>query len=144
MKICDTELILVYFDMMAVWRWLEEIWLTIIGWYLHIFIIHGLSCTSHESTIYVFNDLNIFKFLCSIFVLNSVVIPALWWILPDQCSQLVSHKLCDLGGTLKFYSFLRLALIQLFYVSIKYTIFKVHIDLEKHFVACSYSSFLSK
>ncbi|KAH1222067.1 Protein EI24 [Glycine max] len=63
--------------------------------------------------------LNGFIFLGSIFVLNSVVIPALWWILPDQCSQFVSHKLCDLGGTLKFYSFLRLALIQLFYVQTK-------------------------
>jgi len=55
------------------------------------------------------------------------VIPALWWILPGQCSQFVSHELCDLGGTLKFYSFLRLALIQLCYVSMKYTLFKVHI-----------------
>ncbi|KAL5131786.1 Protein EI24 [Glycine soja] len=64
--------------------------------------------------------LNGFIFLGSIFVLNSVVIPALWWILPDQCSQFVSHKLCDLGGTLKFYSFLRLALIQLFYNVFRY------------------------
>ncbi|KAH1222068.1 Protein EI24 [Glycine max] len=74
--------------------------------------------------------LNGFIFLGSIFVLNSVVIPALWWILPDQCSQFVSHKLCDLGGTLKFYSFLRLALIQLFYVLWFYPLYVFSIVLS--------------
>jgi hypothetical protein len=106
-----------------------------------LFLIHShLLLVDTCTIIYVFDYLNIFQFLCSIFVLNSVVIPALCWILPDQCSQLVSHKLCALAATLKFYSFLRLALIQLFYVS---TIFKACIDLKNRFVAC-YSSFLSK
>ncbi|KAG4950719.1 hypothetical protein JHK85_044586 [Glycine max] len=74
--------------------------------------------------------LNGFIFLGSIFVLNSVVIPALWWILPDQSSQFVSHKLCDLGGTLKFYSFVRLALIQLFYVLWFYPLYVFSIVLS--------------
>ncbi|XP_004485465.1 protein EI24 homolog [Cicer arietinum] len=74
--------------------------------------------------------LNGFIFLGSIFVLNSVVIPALWWILPDQCSQLVSHKLCALGGILKFYSFLRLALIQLFYAFWFYPLYVFSIVLS--------------
>ncbi|CAK8530158.1 unnamed protein product [Lathyrus sativus] len=73
---------------------------------------------------------NGFIFLGSIFVLNSVVIPALWWILPDQCSQLVSHTLCALGGTLKFYSFLRLALIQLFYALWFYPLYVFSIVLS--------------
>ncbi|XP_027334311.1 protein EI24 homolog isoform X2 [Abrus precatorius] len=74
--------------------------------------------------------LNGFIFLGSIFVLNSVVIPALWWILPDECSQFVSHKQCDLRGTLKFYSFLRLALIQLFYVLWFYPLYVFSIVLS--------------
>ncbi|WVY93668.1 hypothetical protein V8G54_032756 [Vigna mungo] len=74
--------------------------------------------------------LNGFIFLGSIFVLNSVVIPALWWILPGQCSQFVSHELCDLGGTLKFYSFLRLALIQLCYVLWFYPLYVFSIVLS--------------
>lgn len=74
--------------------------------------------------------LNGFIFLGSIFILYSVVIPALWWILPDQCSQFVSHKLCDSGGTLKFYSFLRLALIQLFYVLWFYPLYVFSIVLS--------------
>ena len=113
----------------------------------HILLTWHPCLVLHNSRIYLFGNLNIFKFLCSIFVLDSVVTPALWWILPDQCSQLVSHKLCDLGGTLKFYSFLRLALIQLFYVSIKYTLFKVYIhhvnsSLMPLFLPCSPSTFL--
>ncbi|KAK4271042.1 hypothetical protein QN277_019794 [Acacia crassicarpa] len=59
---------------------------------------------------------NGFIFLGSLFILNSVVIPTLQRILPDQCSQLGSHKFCDFGGILKFYSFLRLGLIDFFYV----------------------------
>ncbi|BAT86748.1 hypothetical protein VIGAN_05005600 [Vigna angularis var. angularis] len=74
--------------------------------------------------------LNGFIFLGSIFVLKSVVIPALWWILPGQCSQFVSHELCDLGGTLKFYSFLRLALIQLCYVLWFYPLYVFSIVLS--------------
>ncbi|KAK7302355.1 hypothetical protein RJT34_13242 [Clitoria ternatea] len=74
--------------------------------------------------------LNGFIFLGSIFVLNSLVIPALRWILPDQCSHLVSHELCDLGATFKFYSFLRLALIQLFYVLWFYPLYVFSIVLS--------------
>ncbi|KAK7412022.1 hypothetical protein VNO78_03468 [Psophocarpus tetragonolobus] len=69
-------------------------------------------------------------FLGSIFLLNSVVIPALWWILPDQSSHFVSHKLCHLGDTFKFYSFLRLALIQLFYVLWFYPLYVFSIILS--------------
>ncbi|XP_061376000.1 protein EI24 homolog [Gastrolobium bilobum] len=74
--------------------------------------------------------LNGFIFLGSLFVLNSFVIPALWWILPDQCSQFVSHKPCDTAGTLKFYSFLRLALVQLFYVLWFYPLYVFSIVLS--------------
>lgn len=54
---------------------------------------------------------------CSLLMLNSVIIPTLQWILPDQQSVINSHKLSAFGATLKLYSFLRLGLIQLFYVS---------------------------
>ncbi|CAJ2649218.1 unnamed protein product [Trifolium pratense] len=74
--------------------------------------------------------LNGFIFLGSIFLLNSVVIPALWLILPDQCSHLVSHQLCDLPSTFKFYSFLRLALIHLFYVLWFYPLYVFSIVLS--------------
>ncbi|KAJ9687553.1 hypothetical protein PVL29_016157 [Vitis rotundifolia] len=60
--------------------------------------------------------LNGLIFLGSIFVLKSVVIPTLQWILPDHCSQLGFQEPCPFGGILKFYSFLRHGLIQLFYV----------------------------
>ncbi|KAG8368825.1 hypothetical protein BUALT_Bualt15G0087100 [Buddleja alternifolia] len=52
----------------------------------------------------------------SIFVLRSVVIPTLLWILPDECPQLIYQESCPFGGIFRFYSFLRLGLIQLFYV----------------------------
>lgn len=54
--------------------------------------------------------------LCSIFILNAVIIPALEWILPDDCSKFNSQLFCSFASLLKFYSFLRLRLIQLFYV----------------------------
>ncbi|XP_062177215.1 protein EI24 homolog isoform X2 [Alnus glutinosa] len=60
--------------------------------------------------------LNGFIFLGSMFVLNTVVIPMLHWILPDQSSQFSSQIAGSFGGVLKFYSFVRLGLIQLFYV----------------------------
>ncbi|KAJ4717382.1 protein EI24-like [Melia azedarach] len=60
--------------------------------------------------------LNGFIFLGSMFVLKSVVIPTLLWILPDQCSQFSSQELCSGGSILKFYSFLRRGLVQLLYV----------------------------
>lgn len=58
--------------------------------------------------------LNGFIFLGSIFILNSIVIPTLQWILPGQCP--CSEGLCSCGAILKFYSLLRLGLVQLFYV----------------------------
>ncbi|KAI7992677.1 hypothetical protein LOK49_LG12G00157 [Camellia lanceoleosa] len=60
--------------------------------------------------------LNGLIFLGSIFIVNSIVIPTLQWILPDQCPHSGSQKLCSSGGILKLYSFLRLGLLQLFYV----------------------------
>uniref|UniRef100_A0A2P2LHI2 Protein EI24 homolog n=1 Tax=Rhizophora mucronata TaxID=61149 RepID=A0A2P2LHI2_RHIMU len=60
--------------------------------------------------------LNGFIFLGSMFVLHSVVIPTLLWILPDQCSEIASQGSCSFANILKFFSYLRLGLIQLFYV----------------------------
>lgn len=56
-------------------------------------------------------------FVCSIFVLNSVVVPILDWILPYQCQQYGLEHPCPIGGVMKFYTLLRHGLIQLFYVS---------------------------
>ncbi|KAI5661607.1 hypothetical protein M9H77_20930 [Catharanthus roseus] len=56
--------------------------------------------------------LNGFIFLGSIFILKSVIIPTLQWILPDQCPDAP----CSYEGTLRFYSLLRHGLIQIFYV----------------------------
>ncbi|XP_054799998.1 protein EI24 homolog [Prosopis cineraria] len=74
--------------------------------------------------------LNGFIFLGSLSILNSVVIPTLQWILPDRCSQFGSHKLCNFGGTLKFYSFLRLGLIHFFYVFWFYPLYVFSIVLS--------------
>ncbi|KAK4491256.1 hypothetical protein RD792_001992, partial [Penstemon davidsonii] len=61
--------------------------------------------------------LNGFIFLGSIFVLRSAVIPTLQWVLPDGCPQISSQESCSLGGGIsRFYSLLRLGLVQLFYV----------------------------
>ncbi|XP_051146515.1 protein EI24 homolog [Andrographis paniculata] len=60
--------------------------------------------------------LNGFIFLGSIFVLRSVIIPTLNWLLPDGCSFINSQELCSFGAIFRFYSFLRLGLVQLFYV----------------------------
>ncbi|PPS06574.1 hypothetical protein GOBAR_AA14073 [Gossypium barbadense] len=60
--------------------------------------------------------LNGFIFLGSLFVLNSVVIPTLQWILPDHYSQTNCEAMSEFHGVFKFYSFLRGFLIQLFYV----------------------------
>ncbi|GKV32235.1 hypothetical protein SLEP1_g40852 [Rubroshorea leprosula] len=63
--------------------------------------------------------LNGFIFLGSLFVLKSVVIPVLEGMLPDQCSENSSQELSLFAGILKFYSYLRAGLIQLFYVSMQ-------------------------
>ncbi|KAA8545485.1 hypothetical protein F0562_020269 [Nyssa sinensis] len=86
------------------------------------------ACCLHRVVIYCFRSrqlmirtgqcflLNGFIFLGSIFILNSVIIPTLQWILPDQCQQIRSQEPCSFDSILKLYSFLRLALVQLFYV----------------------------
>ncbi|BBG96172.1 Protein EI24 homolog [Prunus dulcis] len=73
--------------------------------------------------------LNGFIFLGSIIILNSVIVPALQWILPDRCPEFSSQELCSFGGILKFYSFLRLGLIQLFYVTWFYPLYN---DIAKY------------
>ncbi|KAL3538520.1 hypothetical protein ACH5RR_001886 [Cinchona calisaya] len=60
--------------------------------------------------------LNGFIFLGSIFTLKSGIIPMLEWILPDQCPEIISQESCSFRGILRFYSLLRLGLVQLFYV----------------------------
>ncbi|CAN1143494.1 Protein EI24 homolog [Linum perenne] len=60
--------------------------------------------------------LNGFIFLGSLFLLNSVVIPTLLWILPDKCSEISSGEQCSFDGILKYYSFLRHGLMQLVYI----------------------------
>ncbi|KAK6157022.1 hypothetical protein DH2020_011270 [Rehmannia glutinosa] len=60
--------------------------------------------------------LNGFIFLGSILVLRSVVIPTLQWVLPDRCPLINPQESCPFEGIFRFYSFLRLGLIQLFYV----------------------------
>ncbi|KAF5201979.1 Ei24-like protein [Thalictrum thalictroides] len=60
--------------------------------------------------------LNGFLFLGSIFVLNSLVIPTLQWILPYQCQQFGPEDPCSIGLTSKVYSILRFGLVQIFYM----------------------------
>ncbi|XP_026406849.1 protein EI24 homolog isoform X1 [Papaver somniferum] len=60
--------------------------------------------------------LNGFIFLGSMFILKSLVIPTLEWILPNQCQQFGTQDSCSFGGILKFYSFLHRGLVQLFYM----------------------------
>lgn len=67
--------------------------------------------------IFNYADKFFFFYFCSIFVLRSVVIPTLQWVLPDGCPQINPQESCPFGGIFRFYSFLRLGLIQLFYVS---------------------------
>ncbi|CAK9165428.1 unnamed protein product [Ilex paraguariensis] len=86
------------------------------------------ACCLHRVVLYCFRSrqlmirtgqcflLNGFIFLGSIFILKSVIVPMLLWILPDQCPPISSQEPCSFGGILKFYSFLRLGLIQLFYL----------------------------
>ncbi|XP_006339960.2 protein EI24 homolog [Solanum tuberosum] len=60
--------------------------------------------------------LNGFIFLGSILVLKSVIIPALEWILPGHCRLINSQQPCSFSSILEFYRFLRVGLVQLFYV----------------------------
>ncbi|TQD84504.1 hypothetical protein C1H46_029939 [Malus baccata] len=65
-----------------------------------------------------------------IIILNSVIIPTLQWILPDGCAEYSSQELCSFGGILKFYSFLRQGLVQLFYVTWFYPLYVFSIILS--------------
>ncbi|MED6158396.1 hypothetical protein PIB30_032373 [Stylosanthes scabra] len=65
---------------------------------------------------------NGFIFLGSIFVLNSVVIPSLWWLLPDHLS--------DSAPTPVFYPLLRLLLVQFFYLFWFYPLYVFSIVLS--------------
>ncbi|XP_057494448.1 protein EI24 homolog isoform X2 [Actinidia eriantha] len=60
--------------------------------------------------------LNGLIFLGSIFLLNSVIVPTLQWILPDQCPHTSFQEPCLFDGISKLYSFLRHGLLQVFYV----------------------------
>lgn len=60
--------------------------------------------------------LNGFIFLGSIFVLKSIIIPTLEWILPDQCPLIDFQEPCSGGNILRFHYLLRLGLIQIVYV----------------------------
>ncbi|PIA47252.1 hypothetical protein AQUCO_01400142v1 [Aquilegia coerulea] len=60
--------------------------------------------------------LNGFIFLGSIFVLNSLVIPTLQWILPYQCQQFGLQDPCSIGLTSKVYFVLRFGLVRFFYI----------------------------
>ncbi|KAJ8526409.1 hypothetical protein K7X08_028886 [Anisodus acutangulus] len=66
--------------------------------------------------------LNGFIFLGSIFVLKSVIIPALELILPGHCPQTNSQESCSFSSILEFYRFLRVGLVQLFYVSMPFSV----------------------
>ncbi|CAL1385566.1 unnamed protein product [Linum trigynum] len=68
--------------------------------------------------------LNGFIFLGSLFLLNSVLIPTLQWILPDKCSGMSSHEPCLHDSVLKYYSFLRGALLHLLYIFWFYPLYR--------------------
>ncbi|XP_024173215.1 protein EI24 homolog isoform X3 [Rosa chinensis] len=67
--------------------------------------------------------LNGFIFLGSIIILNSFIIPALYWILPDMCPESSSQEFCSFAVIWEFYSFLRHGLIQIFYVTWLYPLY---------------------
>ncbi|XP_052205899.1 protein EI24 homolog isoform X2 [Diospyros lotus] len=93
------------------------------------------ACCLHRAVIYCLRSrqlairtgqcflLNGLIFLGSILILNSVIIPTLQWILPEQCMQTSYGGQCSFGSVLKFYSFLRSGLLQLFYVSWFYPLY---------------------
>ncbi|KAK9929111.1 hypothetical protein M0R45_026219 [Rubus argutus] len=90
--------------------------------------LHRVLILCHRSTRLMIRTgqcflLNGFIFLGSIVFLNSFIIPALYWILPDRCAEFSSQEFCSFPGIWKFYSFLRLGLIQLFYVTWFYPLY---------------------
>lgn len=64
------------------------------------------------------------------FILKSLVIPTLEWILPNQCQQFGTQDSCSFGGILKFYSFLHRGLVQLFYMLWFYPLYVLSILLS--------------
>ncbi|KAJ3675198.1 hypothetical protein LUZ60_004240 [Juncus effusus] len=62
--------------------------------------------------------LNGFIFLGSLFIVRSLVIPILTWILPDLCNHFESQydNDCDYKGVMTLYSVLRSFLVEVFYV----------------------------
>jgi hypothetical protein len=59
-----------------------------------------------------------FLIMNSLFNLKSMAIPALLWILPEECDQLGGEHLCDHKVVVATYSFLCSSLIEIFYVSV--------------------------
>ncbi|XP_057465975.1 protein EI24 homolog isoform X1 [Actinidia eriantha] len=78
-----------------------------------IYCIRSRQLTIRTGQCFLLNGL---IFLGSISLLNSVIVPTLQWILPDQCPHTSSQEPCSFDGISKLYSFLRLGLLQVFYV----------------------------
>ncbi|XP_057530532.1 protein EI24 homolog isoform X1 [Amaranthus tricolor] len=57
-----------------------------------------------------------FIFLGSISILKSFLVPALQWILPDECPHIIYEEVCKYGVLLTLYSTTRKLLIQLVYL----------------------------
>ncbi|KAK9167678.1 hypothetical protein Scep_002869 [Stephania cephalantha] len=74
--------------------------------------------------------LNGLIFLGSLLTLNSVIIPVLQWILPNHCPQFDSLDLCAAGGIAKLFSFLRHALVQIFYIFWFYPVYILSLVLS--------------
>ncbi|THU46710.1 hypothetical protein C4D60_Mb09t07760 [Musa balbisiana] len=75
--------------------------------------------------------LNGLIFLGSLFILKSVVIPILLWILPDQTEQFAAEHLSCHKAALALYSFLRFILIELFYIFWFYPLYIFSFVLSK-------------
>eukprot|EP00268_Persea_americana_P059766 TRINITY_DN7379_c1_g1_i2.p1 TRINITY_DN7379_c1_g1~~TRINITY_DN7379_c1_g1_i2.p1 ORF type:complete len:342 (-),score=28.27 TRINITY_DN7379_c1_g1_i2:214-1239(-) len=74
--------------------------------------------------------LNGLIFLGSIFILNSVVIPILVWILPDQCQQFGPRNLCGSPDIVELYASIRFVLIELFNIFWFYPLYVFSIVLS--------------
>ncbi|KAM7478826.1 hypothetical protein LguiA_027039 [Lonicera macranthoides] len=83
---------------------------------LHRVIIYYLKPKSVSIEHILIFWINYICIICSIFILKSLIIPTLQWILPDHFPAINVEEPCSFGGILKLYSFLRVGLIQLFYV----------------------------
>ncbi|XP_060194525.1 protein EI24 homolog isoform X2 [Lycium barbarum] len=81
--------------------------------------------------------LNGFIFLGSIFVLKSVIIPALEWILHGHCPQINLQESCSFSNILEFYRFLHAGLVQLFYVFWFYPLYIFSLILSNIWVMIS-------